>query len=74
MSDERLHLPGHVTVETGIGRDGRWYSVQTTGAIHNLHNPGEVEVLMADCVGKTSRAALHSWLKGLRQYDQNFQG
>lgn len=74
MSHERLHLPDQVTVETGMGRDGRWYSVQTTGAIHILHNPGEIESLMTGSVGKTSRAALHSWLNGLHQYDQNFQG
>lgn len=74
MSHERLHLPGHVTVETGMGGEGRWYSVQTAGAIHNLYDPGGVEGLMAGSVGKASRTALRSWLNGLRQYDQNLQG
>ena len=70
MKRERLHLPGLMTVETGLDWNGRWFIGYAKGASAMFRDAKALRRFLKLPPKTTSREALDSWVASLEAADQ----
>jgi len=65
MTQERIHLPNGMSVETGIDKNGRFFITYGKSGTTYGRCPKQLLTLLSRALPQTSQASLESWLQSL---------
>lgn len=71
MKRQRLHLPGHMSVETSLDLSGRFFIAYRKGTSMFFRDPKALRKFLSLPIKTESRESLDSWLDSLKGMDRD---